>query len=170
MKFSIRARLTILITVVFFCIFLGLLLTGGIALYMGLNEEIDNELKIEKKRIVELFETEFIDLITATGDQRKQVRDELLEELDEIYRYKNQFVFFSLETDSTSRIYAGGLQNAQLMLKKGFLSRPEGYFNESLDYKNFRILISKYKWGTLMLGAENQTCYTLLMCYQPICE
>ena len=157
MKFSIRTRLTLLITFVFLCIFFFLLIAGAIALYLGLNEEIDKELKIEEKRVVELFESEFVDLVTVTGNKRKLFRDELLEELDEIYRYKNQFAIFSLETNNNRRMYAGGLKNAQLMLPKGFLSKKEGYYNQRLDGEFYRVLISKQDWGTLVLGAENQT-------------
>ena len=41
MKLSIRTRLTLLISAVFFCVLGLLLISGGMALYMGFTEEID---------------------------------------------------------------------------------------------------------------------------------
>ena len=116
---SVRTRLTLVIALVFLGVFILLFIVGALTLYLGLNEEIDGELAIENKRLNELFETEYSKLVDARDDDRKMLRDELLEDIDEMYKYKNQFAILSLETATVKRIYAGGLKNAQLLLPKG---------------------------------------------------
>jgi len=88
MKFSIRIRLTLLITLVFLCLFFFLIIAGAVALYHGLNEEIDRNLRIEQTRMTELFESEFRELLIEKGKSRKSLRDEFIADLDEIYLYK----------------------------------------------------------------------------------
>jgi len=160
MKCSIRTRLTLLITLVFLCIFFFILIAGAVALYLGLNEKIDGELKNEKQRVTTLFETEFKDLLIEKGESRQSLRDEFIEELNEIYQYQNQFVMFSLESTTGRRVYAGGeLKNAQLLIPRGFLSKKSGAYNQRFDGKRYRVLITRQDWGTLILGAENQTFF-----------
>ena len=160
MKYSIRTRLTILITIVFLGIFLFLLTAGGIGLYLGLNEEIDRELNIEEKRMIELFESEYQGLLFENEDERKFLRNEIVEDLNETYHYKHQFVIFSLESSTSRRIFAGGeLKNVQLLLPKNFLSQKDGYYNQRFNGRLYRILITNKDWGTLALGAENQTFF-----------
>ncbi len=160
MKYSIRTHLTLLITFVFLSIFLFFLITGAIALYLGLTEEIDRQLKIEVQQMTELFGSEYSDLLEDKGESRKLLRDEFVEDLNERYQYKNQFVIFSLESNTGRRIYAGGgLKNAQLLLPKGFLSKKSGYYNQRFDGKLNRVLIARKEWVTLVLGAENQTFF-----------
>jgi len=160
MKYSIRTRLTLSITFVFLFIFFFILVAGAIALYLGLNEEIDRDLRIEEKRMSELFALEFQDLLTEKGENRKSLRDKLVEELNEIYRYKRQFVIFPLESNTGRRIYAGGeLKNVQLLLPKGFLALKDGYYNQRFDSNLYRLLIIRKEWGTLLLGARNQAFF-----------
>lgn len=83
MKYSIRARHCFRFLNYFFFI----LVAGAIALYVGLNEEIDRALHVEEKRMTELFESEFQDLLIEKGESRDQLRDKFVEELNEIYRY-----------------------------------------------------------------------------------
>lgn len=160
MRYSIRTRLTLSIMFVFLFIFCFILVAGAIALYLGLNEEIDRDLRIEEKRMSELFESEFRDLLTEKGESRKSLRDKFVEELNEIYRYKRQFVIFSLETNTGRYIYAGGeLKNAQLLLPKGFLSQKNGNYNKCFDGDFYRVCITRRDWGTLVLGAKNETFF-----------
>jgi signal transduction histidine kinase len=145
---------------VFLCIFFFILIAGGVALYLGLNEEIDRELKIEEKRMTSLFESEFKDLLVAKDERRESLRDEFIEELNEIYQYQNQFVIFSLESNTGRRVYAvGELTNAQLLLPKGFLVKENGYYNQRFNGRLYRVLINRKDWGTLVLGAENETFF-----------
>ena len=160
MKFSIRIRLTLLITLVFLCLFFFLIIAGAVALYHGLNEEIDRNLRIEQTRMTELFESEFRELLIEKGKSRKSLRDEFIADLDEIYLYKHQFVIFSLETKTGRRIYAAGKpKNVQLLLPKGFVSHEDGYYNQRFDGDLYRVFIIRREWGTLVLGAENQTFF-----------
>ena len=157
MKTSIRTRLAIIISLVFFSVFLFLIIAGSVSLYLGLTEEIDNTLHMEKTRMIDLFKSEFFDLTTASNAEREHLTDELLDELNEIYEYKHYFVVFSLESAATRRIYSGGgLRNAQLLLPKGFLLKSEGYYHQRLDGQNYRVHISQHHWGTLVIGTEYQ--------------
>ncbi|MCI0512568.1 ATP-binding protein [candidate division KSB1 bacterium] len=160
MKYSIRTRLTVLITLVFLCLFLFILIAGAIALYLGLNEEIDRAVKIEEKRVTEIFELEYLDLLLEKIESRKSLRDEFVAELNEMYQYKHQFVIFSLESNTAHRIYAGGeLKNVQLLLPSGFLSKKSGAYNQRFEGELYRVLITQKDWGTLILGAKNQTFF-----------
>jgi signal transduction histidine kinase len=147
----------LLISVVFTIVFLLVFIAGGLALFLSVKEQIDDELAIDKIRMAELFENEFLGLLTATGEERKTLREQLYEELDEIYRLKNQFCIYSLEQNNSRHVLAGGVFNIQLLLPKGFLDQPAGYYNQRLDDINYRVLISKHRWGTLVIGIENQT-------------
>ncbi len=104
MKYAIRTQLTFLITFVFLSLIFFFIITGAIALYLGLNEEIDRQLKIEEQQVTTLFETEFKDLLIEKGKRRQSLRDEFIEELNEIYSYKNQFVIFCLESNTGRRV------------------------------------------------------------------
>ncbi|MFQ5771724.1 MAG: hypothetical protein ACE5HX_14415, partial [bacterium] len=81
MKFSIRTRLTLLTTLIYVLVFFFLLAAGAIALFFGLNEEIDKALKAEKNRVVQLLDSKFPDLLTATGQTLTFLKSELLEDL-----------------------------------------------------------------------------------------
>lgn len=163
MKYSIRTRLTFLFTLVFLCMFFFIIAVGAIALYLGLNEEIDKKLKIEEKRMTQLFESEYLSLLNENSESRKSLRDEFVEDLNENYQYKNQFVIFSLESNRGRRIYSGGeLKNAQLLLPKGLLAKEKGYYNQRFDGNLYRVLITRKPWGILLLGAENQTFFEVV--------
>lgn len=160
MKYSIRTRLTLLITLVFLCIFVFILIAVALALYLGLNEKIDRELKIEQQRMIEIFEAEYRDLLFEAGKSRELLRDEFVEDLNERFQYQHLFVIFSLESKTGRRIYAGGeLKNAQLLLPKGFLDKENGYYNQRFDGRLYRVLIDRKDWGTLVLGVENEAFF-----------
>lgn len=160
MKLSIRTNLTLLIALVYFSVFLFLIAGGAVALYFGLNEEADKALQAESERVIDLFQSEYADLIDATGATRTRLREEFLEELTEMYGYQGEFAILSLESDGTRRILAGGgLKNAQLLLPKGFLSKEDGAYNQRLGTKIYRVLINHMDWGTVVIGKENQTFF-----------
>ena len=159
MSISVRTRLMILISLVFALVFVLVFVAGGLALYLGVKEQIDDELGIDQIRMKELFESEFIGLLTATGEERVKLRDDFYEELEEIYRLKKQFCIYSLEQNGNRNVLAGGVPNIQLLLPKGFLDRPAGTYNQRLNGVNYRVLINRHAWGALFVGIENQTVF-----------
>jgi heavy metal sensor kinase len=163
MKISIRARLTLLFALVFLCIFIFMLVAGGVALYVGLNEETDRTLTSEEQRMLELFESEFHGLVLEKGVKREALRDALIEEVNEQYRYKRQFVIFSLKSDTGKRIYAGGKTgDVLLLLPEGFFALDDGFTSRRFHGILYRICITQKEWGTLVLGVENQTFFEIV--------
>jgi heavy metal sensor kinase len=162
MSWSIRTHLTILIVVVFLCIFLFLFLAGGTALYLSLNHATDKNLATEEKRLAEMVNSEFYALVVAKTDTQKTLSEEFVEELNEIYLYKHQFVMISIESNSGRHVYTGGeRENVQRLLAGGFLSHADGFYDSDFDGSLYRILIRQQKWGRLIIGAENQTFFEM---------
>jgi heavy metal sensor kinase len=160
MILSIRTRLILLITLVFLSVLIFVLAAGAVALYWGLNEEMDRMLRIEGKRVVELFEVEFQKLATATGNEQTDLRDDLLEELDKMYGYKYQFAIFAVESKGNRQLYGGGgVKNVELLLPNSFLSLENGYYDHRINERKYRLLVSRKDWGTLILGTENRIYY-----------
>ena len=163
MKLSIRTRLGLLIALVFFGVLGFILGSSMIALYWELNREIDKELQLENGWMIQLFETEFLGLLTPGGQQDEALAAEFYEELHEIYGYKQEFVIFALKTGTGRRVFSdGGLKNAQLLLPKGFWEQPEGFSNQLLAGRRYRVLISSHSWGFLVVGKENRTFFEVL--------
>ena len=79
MSWSIRTHLTILIVVVFLCIFLFLFLAGGTALYLSLNHATDKNLATEEKRLAEMVNSEFYALVVAKTDTQKTLSEEFVD-------------------------------------------------------------------------------------------
>lgn len=157
MSLSVQTRLMVIISLVFTIVFALVFFAGGLALYLSNKEQVDEKLAIDHIRMAALFENEFTGLLTLTGDDRKVLRDDFHEELDEIYRLKSEFCIFSLERDGSRNVLAGGLPNVQLLLPKGFLDLAPGYYNQHLGSVHYRMLISRHSWGALIIGIENQT-------------
>jgi len=157
MRLSVRTRLMLIISLVFTIVFALVFVFGGLALSLSTKKQVDEKLAIDHIRMTELFEKEFTRLLKLTGTERKILRDDFYEELDEIYRLKNEFCIFSLEREGNRSVLAGGLPNVQLLLPKGFLDLPAGYYNQNLASLHYRVLISRHTWGVLIIGIENQT-------------
>ncbi len=160
MKYSIHTRLTLLIALVYASVFFFLITTGAVAVYTGIKVDIDNKLQTERDGMTEFFETEYIELLSISGVKRTRLIDKFLEKLKEIHGYKNQFVIFSLETETGRRIYSdGGIKNVPVLLPTGFLSKEASFYNQRLAGKLYRVLITKPDWGTLAVGIENQAYF-----------
>lgn len=160
MKYSIQTQLTLLIALVYASVFFFLITAGALAVYIGIKIDIDKQLQTERDGMTELFETEFVELLSVSGSQRTRLTDKFLERLNEIYGYKNQFVIFSLETETGRRVYGdGGIKNVQLLLPKVFLSKEAGFYNQRLAGKLYRVFITKPDWGTLVVGIGNQAYF-----------
>ncbi len=162
MKYSIRTRLTFLITLVYLSVFFFLLAAGASALYLGLKEEIDKKLKMERDQMVALFEADFIGLLSVAGAEREALEDDFLDDLKEMYGYKDQFVIFSLETETGRHIYSdGGIKSIQPLSPEGLLSKEGGIYNQRLGENFYRTFITKHSWGTLVIGIEGQTFFEI---------
>jgi len=160
MNYSIRTHLILLIVGVFLFIFLFLFLAAGTSLYLSLNQSMDTNLEIEEKRLAEMIDSEFHALVAGEAEQQKTLSDEFVEELNELYLYKHQFVMISLESNTGRHVYTGGeREHMQSLLAGGFLSHPDGFYSSDLDNKQYRILIRRKKWGRLIIGAENQAFF-----------
>jgi heavy metal sensor kinase len=160
MRFSIRTHLTFLIAFVFLAIFAFFLITGSIALYLGLTEEMDRQLRMEARQMTDLFESGYSDLLNETPENREALRDGFIDELNEMYQHKHQFALFALTSQRGRRIYAGGkVKNIQLLLPKDFLAKKEGFYTQRFDGNYYRVLLQKKKWGTMILGIENRTIF-----------
>lgn len=160
MKYSIRTRLTLLISLVYVSVFFFLLAAGVLAVYFGLEADLDKKLKTERDWSSALFKQEYTDLLLADGYERGELTDELIEDINEVYGYKKQFVIFALETKAGRRVYSGGgIKNIRTLLPEKFLSQKDGYYSRRLESKWYRILVSKEDWGTLVVGIENQAFF-----------
>ncbi len=163
MTLSIRTKLTLLIAAVFLCVLIFLTIAGAIGLYVGLNIEIDKSLAIEEDRLTELFEDEFIYLIGATGVTKDTLTEDLLDELNELYGYKQQYALFVLDLEEGQQTFeGGGISDVHLLLPENFLTREEGNYNQNYNGLHYRILTSKNDWGTLVLIMENRTYYDVV--------
>lgn len=162
MKYSIRTRLTSLITLVYLSVFFFLVTAGVLALYLGLKEEIDKKLKLEQDQMAALFEADFTGLLSVTGSIRDSLTEDFLDDLKEMYGYKDQFVIFSLETETGRNIYSnGGIKNVPFLFPESLLSKEEGFYNQRLGDNFYRAFITKHDWGTLVVGIEGQTFFEI---------
>lgn len=66
MKYSIHTRLTLLIALVYASVFFSLITAGALAVYIGIKVDIDKKLT-ERDGMTELFETEFVELLSCRG-------------------------------------------------------------------------------------------------------
>ncbi len=163
MKLSIRTRITLLISLVYLSVFVFLIAAGALALYLGLQEQIDNELTDEKRWVVNLLETEFSGLRNGGEETRKELAGKFIEELNEVYLHKNQLVIFSIESDSGNILYSvESAVNVIRSLPAGILSRKEGFYGFNLKDSRYRALIVKQDWVTLFIAAENQTFFEVM--------
>jgi heavy metal sensor kinase len=162
MKNSIRTRLTSLITLVYLSVFFLLIIAGGLALYLGLTEEIDKKLRLERDQMVHVFEDDFFGLLSTTSPEFDLLSDDFSEELEEIYAYTDQFVIFSLRTDSGPHIYYnGGIKDVKPSVADNLLSSEPGFYNRRLGDNFYRASVTKQDWGILVLGIEGQTFFEI---------
>jgi signal transduction histidine kinase len=163
MKFSIRIRLTLLIGLVFLSVLVFLLSAGGLALYLRLNEELDRALKIERKFVIEMVEADFSGLLITNKETDEDLEKNFVEDLDEIVGFKREFVIVTFESKKFKPIYTNTRQrNILQQFPERFLSQSEGFYNQLLDNRRYRILISKQEWGTLVVGLENRIFYKVI--------
>jgi heavy metal sensor kinase len=159
MKYSIRTKLTSLITLVYLSVFFLLLAVGGVAIYLELKEDIDRKLQTESHWMTRLFSVEFAGLLTAT-DGRDELADEFIERLNQIHGYKKQFAVFSLQTETGPHIYsAGGIERVERLLPEGFLDQEEGFYDQYVGANFYRAMIAKTDWGKIVVAMENQTFF-----------
>ncbi len=162
MKYSIRTRLTSLITLVYFSVFLFLVIASALALYFGLTEEIDKKLKLERNQMVTIVESEFLGLVSASGVNHDSLRKEVLGELGELYGYKDQFVILSLDTPDGPQVFSnGGIREVRPLPPEGLLARDEGFYNQLFGTRFYRTFVTKHDWGTLVVAIEGQTFFEI---------
>ncbi len=160
MRYSIRTRLTLLISLVYLGVFVFLLGAGALALYLSLNEEIGKELTSLQTRMMALVETEYPDVLTATRHDSTLLGTEFIEDLGEIQTYKRQFVIIALQSGLRSHVYStGDVQSVEQLLPGDFMENIDGFYTERVDGKLYRILVAKPDWGTLAIGIENETFF-----------
>ncbi len=166
MKLSIRNRLTLTITLVFFCSLGFLMAAGVLALYLGLTAELDKALRRERAYLRELMQTQFAPLTQNHHEITPEIldlRDELAEDLNEIVGFKHEFIIIGLTSGAQRRMFSDARQkNILLQLPEGFLSRDDGYYNLLLNQTRYRVNISQNAWGTLVIGIENRTFYEVM--------
>lgn len=169
MRYSVRTRLSIVISIVFLVVLIFLMTAGSVVIYIGLNEEKNRTLRLKTGRMIELYESEFTALSNVTDRERENLRSRFLEKLNADYAYTHDFVVFSLESEKSRRILSSGVvKNIPLLLPKGFLAKRNGFFNQYLANKNYRICISRHPWGTLVIGTENQTYLEIVRAFMKI--
>lgn len=158
MKSTIRTRLTLMVMGVFLLLFVFVLVAGGIALSLSLTEAVDQRLTVEQRHVIDLFTTEFQGLLTETPDRQSQLWDVFVEEMDETFQYQRQFVALSLETPAGRKVYVGGgIGEALRPFAEAWMEGRDGFRNQRLGEKIYRLLIQRKAWGVLVLAAENQT-------------
>lgn len=163
MKFSIRIRLTLLIGSVFLFVLVLLLASGGLALYLKSNEELDLILGVEESFLSEMLESDFRDLLTSSEEAQRTLELDLAEELNEIVGFRPQFVIVMLQPSQAKVVYTNSRNKDVLSeLPKEFLARREGIYNHRRDHRRYRILVSKQTWGTLAIGLENRIFYEVM--------
>ena len=128
-----------MITLVYVSVFFFLLIAGALALYFGLTEEIDKKLKFERDHMISLFESDFMGLLAKDATRPDSLVGDFSDELGELYSFKDQFVIFSLKTQSGRRIYSnGGIKNVHHLPPPELLSKTEGFYNQRIEYFNFQ--------------------------------
>jgi heavy metal sensor kinase len=163
MKFSIRIRLTFLIGSVFLFVLVLLLASGGLALYLKSNEELDLVLGVEERFLSEMLETDYRDLLISSAKAQKALEQDLAEELNEIVGFRPQFVIVTLKPSQARVVYTNSRNNDVLSeLPKEFLSRGEGIYNYHYKDRRYRVLIRKQTWGTLAIGLENRIFHEVM--------
>jgi signal transduction histidine kinase len=154
MKLSIRSRLAVFYTLVFFAVLFLVLSAISMALYRELDQRADRALKIEERWLQNLIESRFSELTFADCDTCENLARELVQELNERYIYRGQFTIIAFQP---SRVHFGGREkNIPLLLPEDFLSRKNGFYNLQINNIKSRILVKHQEWGTLALGRENQ--------------
>lgn len=155
MKLSIRTRLAVFYTLVFFAVLFLVLTAISMALYRELDQRADRALKIEERWLRGLIESRYSVLTYSDCDTCETLTRELVQELNERYIYKGQFTIIVFHP---SRVYFGGREkDIPLLLPENFLSQKNGYYNLQINNIKSRVLVKHQEWGTLALGRENQT-------------
>ena len=162
MTLSIRTRLTVLIALVFFSVLLIIMAGGIFALYIGLVDELDSTLNIERKILIETLKSDFGNLLDVTDTDPRNPEDDLVVDIDEMVQYKREFIIVSINTPEKPRIFTDTRHKNILARLPESLLLQEGKFNHVLDGKRYRILISKPSWGMLVIGLENYTFFEVL--------
>jgi len=163
MKFSIRIRLALLIGLVFLFVLVFLLSAGALTLYLRLNEELDHDLKLEKKFVIEMLERDFSDLLILNKEASGDLETNFIEDLDEIVGFKREFVIVYFGSKKSKPVFTNSRpQNILQQFPEGILTQKEGIYNQLLDNRRYRILISKQEWGTLLVGLENRIFFKVI--------
>ncbi len=163
MKLSIRTRLTLLITLVFFVVLVLVLVSGGVALYVSLNEELDKSLIGEKKSSLDLMDEEYVELTSAAGTEFDTLREELDEDLHDLYDNKRQFSIFAIHRAGEKLVIrAGGEHNLDRLIHQGdFLSNEDGFYNLHIEGRRYRAHVTQHEWGVQIVGMPNQIFYEI---------
>jgi signal transduction histidine kinase len=160
---SIRSRLAITYTLIFFSVLIFLLAGSLLALYLGLTSELDRELRHERNFVRELIETEFKILQTVGDGTYKSVARHLEEDLDEVAGYKEEFIVVSLTRGGEISVFTNPRMSQILLeLPKDIFQSEEGFYNLRINNERYRVNVSHNNWGTLILGLENRTFYEVL--------
>lgn len=158
MKLSIRTRLAVFFTLVFFGVLALVLSAIALALYRELDQRADRALKIEERWLRGLIESEFAPLTLPGCKNCDSLAAELVQELNERYIYRGQFTVIYFPSLQSPRLYFGGREkNIPLLLPEDFLTRKDGFYNLEIEGRKSRVLLKQQPWGILAMGRDNQT-------------
>ena len=162
-KLSIRSRLAMTYTLIFFSVLIFLLAGSLLALYLGLTSELDRELRHERNFVRELITTEFKILQTVSDEAYDSVTRHFVEDLDEVAGFKEEFIIASMTVKGKNSVFASSrMSKLVLELPRDIFQWEEGFYNLQINNKRFRVNVSHNDWGSLIIGLENRTFFEVL--------
>lgn len=155
MHLSIRTKLTLTIALVYASVFFLLLLAGAASLYIGLQDQMDSQLKESRNIIIELYETEYQSLPAANSDEGDQLVNDLRGDLKEIHGHEYQYVALIVNKESEPLIIEEGrIENSVFRQGENFQLQKTGLYNRRLQNRLYRFLVTALPWGTIVIAEE----------------
>lgn len=111
-----------------------LLLAGAASLYIGLQDQMDSQLKESRNIIIELYETEYQSLPAANSDEGDQLVNDLRGDLKEIHGHEYQYVALIVNKESEPLIIEEGrIENSVFRQGENFQLQKTGLYNRRLQ-------------------------------------
>ncbi len=161
MILTIRGRLTFWYMLAFAAALTLVLGVFALEMKRQFDGDLRRALRTEEAWITDLFDEEFLPLLTAEAADYDTLAAELLEELDERYGMKHEFVILAVARSAGPVVFSGGLKNAEALLPVDFLERRAGNYDVLLNAHRYRVRVFHRAWGRVAAGLENETIFEI---------
>jgi len=162
MRLTIRARLTLWYLFAFLISLFLVLAALAFTLQQQLQKDISNTLRAEEIWLVQMLESEFLPLLSLSGEAYESLSAHLQGELEEHYGWKRQFAIIAITRDTQQIFFNAGLKKAQRLLPADLLHRKTGHYQVPIAEHHYHVRLLHQSWGTIVVGLERETIFEML--------